>query len=108
MLKQCKQCKQWLNEKHFYFRNDTQKFINICKKCHYEKIKANKEKNKEYYINYFKEWYQKNKDKIKLQHKEYRLNPEVKKYQKEYSKNWRQKNKERKTESFIVCRKNPS
>lgn len=82
-MKTCKKCgiEKKLNEINFVWRNDSQKWRNNCKSC-INVDSQNRYINNEYSKNK-KEYYEDNKEKIKIEQKEYR---EEKGSRKEYSR----------------------
>ena len=106
-MKQCKSCLKFSNYNNFYnslrAKDGKQSY---CKKCIKEKIK--KTANKQGRSKYYKEYYKKNKEKIKEYHQKYykenkfiylerdkknKQKEKYKKWKREYDKKYRIKNK---------------
>ncbi|MDP3987198.1 MAG: hypothetical protein Q8P81_03175 [Nanoarchaeota archaeon] len=97
-MKICSKCKEEREESEFYFRKDSNKYRNECKKCFNEKSKKrDKEKLKIYKHQYYeenrkdlkeknKEYRRENKEKIFFQRKQYREKEENRVKRRKYKK----------------------
>ena len=93
IVKKCNKCDTVQIITNFYFRKDTNKYINSCKSCKYEMDKRNKANKKEEIAVYQKNYRQLNKEQLSLKKKEYdeRNKDIIRKRNQEYRKNNRDK-----------------